>query len=277
MGKFIDLTGQRFGLLTVIERVFPNTKFGVTRWRCLCDCGIEVIRASDGFKKGKNQSCGCLLSKIIIENNKKSTIDLTGQRFGRWLVIERGKKEDKRAGGAYWLCKCDCGTEKEVSSFHLRNGTTLSCGCGIVTHGLSYSPIRNIHRHMLERCYDKSSQAYKNYGGRGIVICNEWLDIKIFHEWAMASGYEKGLTIERMDNNGPYSPENCKWATMKEQQKNRRNNIFLTLNGETKILSVWARVLNIPPYTIKWRLDQGKTVEEALSTLRYGKVRVTHE
>jgi hypothetical protein len=124
---------------------------------------------------------------------------------------------------------------------------------------------------MLERCYDKSSQAYKNYGGRGIVICNEWLDIRIFHNWAMGSGYKKGLTIERIDNNGPYSPENCKWATRKEQARNKRNNIHITFRGEDKILAEWSKILNIPEDTIKWRLDHGMSDEEALSHIKHKK------
>lgn len=273
MGKFIDLTGQRFGLLTVIERVLPNTAANKAKWRCLCDCGNEVVRISGDLKNGKNQSCGCLQSRNTIERNKKGTIDLTGQRFGRWFVIERGKEEDKRTGGATWLCRCDCGTEKEVSGYNLRNGISLSCGCyatellinRLTTHNLTHSPVYNVHHGMLNRCYNKDNKSYKNYGGRGIYVCEEWHDLSNFHEWSIQSNYSEGLTIERIDNNGNYCPENCTWIPKEEQSKNRRNNHYLTLNGETKTKTEWRKLLNIPRATLDWRIKHGKTTEEILA------------
>jgi hypothetical protein len=273
MGKFIDLVGQRFDMLTVVERVYPNTIANKARWRCLCDCGNEVIRISGDLKNGKNQSCGCLQSRNTVERNKKGTIDLTGQRFGRWLVIERGKEEDKKTGGAAWLCRCDCGVEKEVSGYNLRNGISLSCGCyatellidRLTTHNLTHSPVYNTHRSMLHRCLNPENENYKNYGGRGIKICNEWLELFNFDSWALLSGYKPGLTIERIDNDGNYCPENCTWIPKEEQPKNRRSNQYLTLRGETKTKAEWIRILNIPKSTLDWRLKHGRTIEEALT------------
>lgn len=107
------------------------------------------------------------------------------------------------------------------------------------------TPLYTVWSRMKERCYNKNDAAYKNYGGRGIYVCDEWKnDYLAFHEWALSSGYEYGLSIDRIDNNGPYSPENCRWATRKEQCNNRRTNLLVTYNGETKTFSQWIEEYN---------------------------------
>lgn len=116
---------------------------------------------------------------------------------------------------------------------------------------------------MKARCYNEHCSAYKNYGGRGIKVCSEWLnDPAAFAEWANKSGYRPSLTLERIDVNGDYSPENCRWATRKEQQANRRCNVLLTFNGETKMITEWAKILGVAFQTIKYHLNRGKTFEE---------------
>lgn len=160
-------------------------------------------------------------------------IDLTGQRFGRLVVVERVGTD-----GRYptWLCKCDCGNTIITRGTHLRRGDTQSCGCLHretfihKTHGGKCSRLYSIWRGMKTRCYNKNFAQYHNYGGRGITICAEWLhDFETFYDWAISHGYRDDLTIDRIDNDKGYSPENCRWVTIKAQQKNRRNN-----RGETE-------------------------------------------
>ena len=155
-------------------------------------------------------------------------IDLTGQRFGRLVVLQRAKTINKRTK---WLCKCECGNEVVVEAYNLRVGHTQSCGClqraatsvANKTHGQGHTRLYRIWNNMKNRCYRKSYHAYNHYGGRGITICNEWLhDFQAFYDWAMANGYRDDLSIDRIDSNGNYCPKNCRWATMTEQNKNKR-------------------------------------------------------
>lgn len=134
-------------------------------------------------------------------------------------------------------------------------------------HGMSHSRLHNIWSNMKTRCFTKSYYLYELYGGRGITVCEEWKnDFLSFYTWSMSHGYSENLTLDRIDNNGNYSPENCRWTTMKEQASNRRSNHLLTLNGETKTISEWSKVVGIERRTIQRRLKLGWTVEKALTT-----------
>lgn len=166
---------------------------------------------------------------------KGEYMNLTGQRFGRWLVIELAEPKFNKRGGVEqrWRCRCDCGTERIVLRASLRSGKSKSCGClneEIVgnlhrTHGLSSKGrgLYSIWNEMKRRCYCKTSPDYSDYGGRGITVCAEWLDFEIFYKWSMKAWYVKGLSIERKDVNGDYCPENCCWIPLKDQAKNKRN------------------------------------------------------
>jgi hypothetical protein len=177
-------------------------------------------------------------SDKITERNKKNAqakfIDLTGRVFGRLTVIERIFRYPKRTE---WKCKCICGVEKIIDGKHLKRGKILSCGClcleinskrmkenniGIKKHGLTNHPLRHIRKAMLHRCYNENNKFFKNYGGKGITVCEEWKNsLELFYEWAISSGWEKGLSIDRKNNEGNYNPENCEWITIaKNSSKN---------------------------------------------------------
>lgn len=201
-------------------------------------------------------------------------IDLTGQKFGRLIVIERASNNTE--GRAMWVCKCECGKETKAVGKDLRSGNTKSCGClnrelSMIKnqkHGLRKHPLYLVWKGIKARCYNKNTTNHKNYGGRGIEVCDEWRDdFQAFYDWATANGYEKGLTIERIDNNGNYTPENCRWATIKEQNRNQRSNRIIGYKGEKKLLIEWCEILGLNYGAIKTRLNNyGWSVERAFET-----------
>lgn len=203
-------------------------------------------------------------------------IDLTGKRFGRLVVIEEADIKDK-FHRTMWKCKCDCGNEIIVPYQRLKLGQTRSCGCLAheslvkrnIRHGDSVRGKRErlygIYSSIKTRCYAKDDPHYERWGGRGIKMCDEWFNsYESFKEWAMNNGYADNLTIERIDNDGDYCPDNCRWATVKEQARNKRNNRYLTYNGEKKCLGEWCEIYNIPRSTLRNRVVRGWTPEECL-------------
>lgn len=195
--------------------------------------------------------------------------DLTGKRFNKLVVLCRD--ENGRGDKSRWKCICDCGTETTVSGTNLKTGAVKSCGClrhmKHDTHHLSNTRLYRIWNAMKNRCYLKSHHAYSRYGARGITVCAEWKDdFEAFYDWAISNGYSEGLTIDRIDNNGSYSPENCKWSTREEQVNNRRSCVLITYNGETKNLMQWCKLLNLPYKLIHQRMHlKNISFEEAIS------------
>lgn len=194
--------------------------------------------------------------------------DITGVRFGRLVALEPSHKNKK--GEWFWLCKCDCGEEVVARTSHLNSGGTQSCGCynkeKSVTHGGCQTRLYGVYNNIKQRCYNSNNTQYKDYGGRGIRICEEWKVFSSFENWAHLNGYEDTLSIDRIDNDGDYCPENCKWSTFKEQANNKRNNRYITFNGETRSLAEWSDKTGINYGTLKDRLNTGWTIEEALTT-----------
>ena len=161
----------------------------------------------------------------------RKRVDITGQRFS-YLVALECVGVDKR-NHSLWLCKCDCGNTKVVLSSKLKEGDIKSCGCmhNKYGHGLTNTRLYHIWRTMKARCTDPNSQKFSSYGARGIKVCSEWLNsFETFYEWAMANGYSEELSLDRKDNDGNYCPENCRWATRKEQANNTRTNRYLEYN-----------------------------------------------
>lgn len=227
-----DLTGQRFGKLIVIKEAYhKNNKI---YWECKCDCGNATIVSTSLLTSGKTSSCGCAKKKI----------DLTGKKFGRWTVLERSKTNNQ-----CWKCRCECGVEKDVYQSALINGKSKSCGCynkELVSirahkHGMSHDRIYNIYYNIKNRCNNPNDGRYKDYGGRGIKVCDDWENsFNSFYEWAIKNGYQNNLTIDRVDNNGDYCPENCRWATAEQQSNNKRKTVFLEFGGVKQSLKQWT-------------------------------------
>lgn len=168
-----------------------------------------------------------------------------------------------------WLCRCSCGKEISVRAIGLKNRTTVSCGCAkrrrLKKHGLSGSRIDIIYRGMKQRCYDRSASNYGNYGGRGIKICDEWLNNKCkFFTWAYQNGYADDLSIDRIDVNGNYEPSNCRWVNSKVQSNNRRNSRLLTFRGKSLTMQEWSNITGVPYQTLYSRLRAGWSVKDIL-------------
>ncbi len=200
--------------------------------------------------------------------------DLTGKKFGRLTVIEQCGRN--KQGGVLWQCKCDCGNNHVASNGALCAGTVQSCGClkeerqkeSVTKHGLHQNPLYKKWQGMKTRCTNKKAANYHDYGGRGIKVCGEWEhDFLSFYKWAIANGYADGLTLDRIDVNGDYCPENCRWATIEEQNNNQRNSRVLTHNGKTQTVGQWAKETGLNYQTIRRRIDiLHWSVEKALTT-----------
>lgn len=256
-----DLTGQVFGKLTVIK-FLEFRRDHQPYWWCRCDCGTEKAIRSHVLVHGVTKTCG-----------KCKYEDLTGQRFGRLLVI---RTTGLRGSNRYWLCLCDCGIEKEVSAGNLKSGTTLSCKCLLIEnktkHGGSSrrngkDPEYGVWSHIIGRCTNPSDAGWENYGGRGITICDRWRESYANFLADMGRRPSPRHMIERKDNNKGYEPSNCEWSTRQVQNNNTRRNRIIEFRGESKTLAEWGRTTGIRPHCIRQRIDiYGWTIEEALTT-----------
>lgn len=219
-----DLVGKRFGKLLVIEKTDERYNNGVV-WKCICDCGNEFFAPTGALNAGMKVSCGC-----------KHPANLTGKRFGKLVALEPTK--ERRNSRIVWKCLCDCGNYTTATSNDLLNGHTKSCGCRKkeiiaerlnkqATHQKSNTRLYRVWCGMRARCYIPSHTHYKDYGGRGITICDEWHDFENFYKWAMEAGYDENAprgqcTIDRINVEGNYEPSNCRWADAITQANNKR-------------------------------------------------------
>lgn len=201
--------------------------------------------------------------------------DLTGRKYGRRTVLCRADDRFSTDGYPmrYWKCVCECGTVNDVAETHLIHGKANSCGClsrdiarnRQTKHGGVRTRLYHIWCGIKARTCNPNSPAWKDYGGRGITMCEEWKNsFEAFRAWALSSGYELALTIDRIDNDGGYSPTNCRWATIAEQARNKRNTIKVCYDGETLNMHEWSLRTGIPEKVLKERYHSGWTAEELL-------------
>ena len=205
--------------------------------------------------------------------------DLKGQRFGKLKVIDFAYSN----GTCYWKCRCDCGKDCIVKGTSLRYGSTKSCGCGSLEqalinldnarqlttkHGCSHKDkLYHIWKGIKARCYNPHNKRYKNYGGRGIKVCDEWKnDYLSFKNWALNNSYSDDLTIDRINNDGNYEPNNCRWVDIKTQQNNTTRNIYITYKGITQSLSLWADTFGLTYSCMKHRYDRNWNMERIEKT-----------
>jgi len=246
MGKFIDLTGQTFGKLTVISRaenVIRSSKPAIM-WECVCECGNTKNIQSQSLREGKTKSCGCIRHK-----------DISGQVFGYLTAIKYIGIKNKNP---LWLCDCPCGNSINATSNHLRSGDTKSCGCYKSevhgTHGMCNTPEYNTWDGMKQRCSNPNHESFNHYGGRGIKVCDEW--VNSFENFIIDMGKKPSAnhSIERINNNENYHPSNCKWATHLEQSINKRTSKPIVYNGNPTTINQLSRDTGIAYSTLNHRI-----------------------
>lgn len=256
----IDLSGKRFGSLTAVSIAEHGGSHRPVKWLCKCDCGLEKVVDSQLLRRGIVKDCGCHVTNRMV-----------GKRFGRLTVLEA---TDKRiSGDIVWKCRCDCGNITTVATCNLEAKVhrTVSCGCmrveRVTKHNLSEEKIYKRLVAIKGRCKNPNDKKYPIYGGRGITLCEEWdgeHGYENFYKWSIEHGYQDGLTIDRIDNDGGYSPDNCRWTTRTVQMNNRRVNRFVTIDGETHSLTEWSRIKGINIGTVRNRLKRGWSEYDAL-------------
>lgn len=271
MSRFIDLSGQPFSRLTVLSFIGRSRRHSL--WLCQCVCGNQAQVTSNHLRTGHTQSCGCLHQDI----RHKRLINLLGKRFERLTVLLY--VGENIFGKVEWFCQCDCGNTTTTTGDRLRRKEARSCGCLATeakkkagarrkVYGLTQTKAFRAWYGMQQRC---SNPWDKNYGGRGITICERWKDPANF--FVDMGEPAPGLTLERLDNNGPYAPENCVWADVRTQSRNRRSNQIITAFGKTQLLVDWENETGISRHKIQQRLAGGESPENALAGLKrpYGK------
>jgi len=191
--------------------------------------------------------------------------NLLNEKFGLLTVVEFAGQNAQKA--YTWKCVCDCGKFKIATSGNLRSGNTRSCGClnktSHIKHGLHADRLHRIWNLMHQRCSDLSN---RYYGGKGIIVCDEWKLFEPFREWSISNGYGPSLTIDRLNPQGNYCPQNCRWASAKDQNKNKSSNKWLLFRGQLKTLSQWSELYSMNPIRVNRRLMLGWSLEEALTT-----------
>lgn len=249
MNNKIDMIGKTFNRLTVIAE--SGKKNGEFFWKCICSCGnseLVEVRGSN-LRKGNTKSCGCLQKEIVSKHQKTKSIDLVGKVFGRLTVLREVERDDHN--NRKWLCVCNCplGSEVIVYGHNLKSGVTEGCGCNQVIrsskintkHGLSAHPLFNVWHNMVQRCHNPNSVPYKDYGGRGIEVCDRWREYPENFIEDMYPTFQKGLVLDRANNDGNYEPDNCRWVTSEQNNLNKRG----WSNSSSKYKGVgWHKKIN---------------------------------
>lgn len=265
-GRFMldKCVGLKFGKLTVVSARKDTNRKGTTICHCICECGNESDVPLSALKAGQSRSCGCQ-GKFDFSKYKDKIYN--GNK-----IVELIDSEKKTI-----LCECSCGNKFTCRIFDLtcQKSPILNCGkCGIALkepvkafRKHRVSRLENIYYKMIDRCTNSKEKSYRNYGGRGIKVCDEWKQsFKNFRSWALANGYQEDLTIDRIDVNGNYEPSNCRWATRKEQANNTRRTKKYNFNGDLYSITEIAEMTKINPATFRDRIKRGMDIDTAIST-----------
>lgn len=269
--------GKTFGRLTVIsdsERSTAQLKYLV----CRCSCGQIATIIKSSVIHGQTKSCGCLARDIVSERRAKMRGRLIGKTFGMLTVISAGVPV-LRSGQLREtsVCVCRCGSKSTVQSRYLESGNTKSCGCrkrkawqlAHITHGMTNTRIYKVWAGMIKRCSNPRELSWKYYGERGVKVCERWKRFENFFN-DMGEG-NSGWSLERLDTNGDYNPNNVVWANRTQQNRNKRNNCILTVRGVTACVTALCEHFNLCYGMIKHRLTRGWKVDEAFFTPRLRK------
>lgn len=269
MGNIVisDYIGKRFGHLTVIGEAQKTHKYS-NRFLLQCDCGNVISEQPTRVISGHKKTCGrnCSICREL-QGTHHNFSEYIGEKDNELTVI--GTVQGKRQ--TMLKCKCSCGKETLVLPYQFKSGAVQSCGClrntlDAKANGRSKHPLYGIWHQMMQRCYHKQSKVYHRYGGRGIYVCDEWHDFFKFVEWSNSvGGRPEGHTLDRKDNDGPYSPENCRWATMHDQCRNKSDNILIEYNGKTQTLEDWSKELGIKRPTLQHRYVRGWSIERMMT------------
>jgi hypothetical protein len=245
-----DLTGMVIGFWKVVEYVGGKK----CKYRCECVCGSIKDVNSESLRSGLSASCGC----------KRNIIDISGHRFNNLVVVSY-------LGNGGWLCLCDCGNEAIVNTYKLKSGEIKGCGCGRlskdtkINKGDWHHPLYHRWRQMINRCTKSQTKGYKNYGGRGIKVCERWMNFSNFLE-DVGKPPEGNYTFGRIDNDGDYEISNFEWQNAKTQSRNTRVNRKISYNGITKTAIEWSEDFNIKYETFLRRLNAGWSMEKIKTT-----------
>jgi hypothetical protein len=282
-----DLKGDRFVRLTAIRRAGRNNRNQVV-WLCRCDHGgkgrpTRLICPSISLRDGNVKSCGCLQRDAARKNGKSGAIDIKGVRFGRLTAIRRVFEGDrsKSERGVVWLCRCDHGGKGEpkyvkYGCARLRKGSVKSCGCLAVDtcrelgkksriHGFNGTRLYYVWNNMMGRCYWPKRREYKHYGGRGNKVYRPWKIPANFFAWAIPSGYRQGLSLERIDVNKSYTPENCCWIRIGLQGRNKQRTVRVTWKGKLRPLVECCEMEKLRYHAVLDRIARGWSLQDALT------------
>lgn len=275
-----DYIGKKFGLLTVIGQS-PKTNRYSNRFDFQCDCGNVISECPGRVLYGHKKSCGkCRKRNTSYELEQKITNSI-GMKFGKLTII--GVSHKNGSGKNYAKCKCECGNIIDVLPNSLFNNQSKSCGCSKSNNSIlannkstssgNYKDGRTKHllygtwHQMINRCENPKSKHYDRYGGRGIKVCDEWHDFWSFVKWSDSiGGRPNGYTLDRIDNDGNYCPENCRWADWKTQTSNKSSNRYITYNGKTQTIQQWSINIGLNEQTLTNRINRGWSIEKALTT-----------
>jgi len=260
--RYRHLVGKKFAHNTIIRILDTRTNNGKIMCEYKCDCGTVCTGPVTDLVCYRRISCGrCSFRRTVTDLSRRGC-DLTGRRFGKLIVLKQLNK--RSCGHVYMLCKCDCGNVVEILRNSLVSNRTKSCGkCGYISTVVSAKNRKyvGVEKHLSrllskikQRCYNPNAVGYKYWGGRGIKVCDEWMnDTWSFINWSLSHGYTEDpkVEIDRIDNNGAYSPDNCRWVTRIVQANNKSNNRYITADGRTHTLAEWARLLDINYFTLR--------------------------